>query len=322
MKNNECCEVVIVGAAHTDLQLYPVGTDVLDTASYPVKQMVLTVGGDSLNEATVITRLGHKVRLVSCVGDDVIGSLVIEHCKKNHIDTDYIRVDSSKVTSINVGLIRDDGERTFITNRGGSIWTFSPSDVEIASVSEGKILSFASIFNNPLLDESIMVPLFMKAKERNMLVCADIVGCKRGETLEDIRCALSYVDYFFPNYDEARDITGKQELSDIADTLLGCGVKNVIIKTGKKGCYIKNDAGELVVPAFPGSSCVDTTGAGDNFASGFICGLLEGKDIKECAIFANCTASVSVESVGATTGVKERSQVDARYKEYLKVERA
>ena len=65
MKNNECCEVVIVGAAHTDLQLYPVGADVLDTASYSVKQMVLTVGGDALNEATVITRLGHKVRLVS-----------------------------------------------------------------------------------------------------------------------------------------------------------------------------------------------------------------------------------------------------------------
>ncbi len=97
MKNNECCEVVIVGAAHTDLQLYPVGADVLDTASYSVKQMVLTVGGDALNEATVITRLGHKVRLVSCVGDDVIGSLVLEHCRKNNIGTEYIKVDSSKV---------------------------------------------------------------------------------------------------------------------------------------------------------------------------------------------------------------------------------
>ena len=60
--------MVIVGAAHTDLQLYPVGEDVLNAASYSVKQMVLTVGGDALNEATVITRLGHRVRLVSCVG--------------------------------------------------------------------------------------------------------------------------------------------------------------------------------------------------------------------------------------------------------------
>lgn len=51
MKNNECCEVVIVGAAHTDLQLYPVGADVLDTASYSVKQMVLTVGGRRLKRS-------------------------------------------------------------------------------------------------------------------------------------------------------------------------------------------------------------------------------------------------------------------------------
>ena len=179
MKNNECCEVVIVGAAHTDLQLYPVGADVLDTASYSVKQMVLTVGGDALNEATVITRLGHKVRLVSCVGDDVIGSLVLEHCRKNNIGTEYIKVDSSKVTSINVGLIREDGERTFINNKSGSIWTFCPEDVERESVSHGRILSFASIFNNPLLDESLMIPLFERAREKGMLICADIVGCKR-----------------------------------------------------------------------------------------------------------------------------------------------
>lgn len=195
-ENNECCEVVIVGAAHTDLQLYPVGADVLDTASYSVKQMVLTVGGDALNEATVITRLGHKVRLVSCVGDDVIGSLVLEHCRKNNIGTEYIKVDSSKVTSINVGLIREDGERTFINNKSGSIWTFCPEDVERESVSHGRILSFASIFNNPLLDESLMIPLFERAREKGMLICADIVGCKRGERLEDIQRALSYVDYF------------------------------------------------------------------------------------------------------------------------------
>ena len=180
MKNNECCEVVIVGAAHTDLQLYPVGADVLDTASYSVKQMVLTVGGDALNEATVITRLGHKVRLVSCVGDDVIGSLVLEHCRKNNIGTEYIKVDSSKVTSINVGLIREDGERTFINNKSGSIWTFCPEDVERESVSHGRILSFASIFNNPLLDESLMIPLFERAREKGNVNLRRYCGVQEG----------------------------------------------------------------------------------------------------------------------------------------------
>ena len=229
-------------------------------------------------------------------------------------------MDSSKVTSINVGLIREDGERTFINNKSGSIWTFCPEDVERESVSRGRILSFASIFNNPLLDESLMIPLFERAREKGMLICADIVGCKRGERLEDIQRALSYVDYFFPNYAEAAAITGKKDLEEIAGTLLDCGVRNVIIKIGKRGCFIKNQEEAFIVPAFADTQCLDTTGAGDNFASGFICGLLEGKGLKECAAFANCTASLSVESVGATTGVRNREQVEARYQEYLKME--
>ena len=125
---------------------------------------------------------------------------------------------------------------------------------------------------------------------------------------------------FFPNYAEAAAITGKKDLEEIAGTLLDCGVRNVIIKIGKRGCFIKNQEETFIVPAFADTQCLDTTGAGDNFASGFICGLLEGKGLRECAAFANCTASLSVESVGATTGVRDREQVEARYQEYLKME--
>lgn len=319
MKNDDC-EVVVLGGAHTDLQLYPVGRDIMDAASYPVKEMILTTGGDALNEATIITRMGHKVRLVSCVGDDLIGSYVIEHCRKNAIDIDYIKKDINKVTSINVGLIAENGERTFVNNRSGSIWTFSPEDVNPEAVNTGKILSFASFFNNPLLDERLTVPLFKQAKENGMIICADIVGSKNGETLNDIRNALAYVDYFFPNYDEAKEITGKEDLNEIADVLLDCNIKNVIIKTGKKGCFIKNEKACFSVPAFPAANCVDTTGAGDNFASGFISGLLEGKTLHNCAKLANCAASISVESIGATAGVTDRAKVEERYQKYLKME--
>jgi len=319
LENNGTCEIVIVGSAHTDLQLYPVGRDVLEKPSYSVKQMLLTVGGDAINEATVLTHLGHKVKLVTCIGKDSIGDFVIEHCTKNKIDTSCIKRDPEKTTSINVGLVAEDGERTFINNRSGSIWTFAPKDVNLDAVSEGKILSFASIFNNPLLDESIMIPLFKKAKDRGMIICADIVASKNGETIDSIRNALPYIDYFFPNYTEAKEIAKKDSLDEIADVILGCGVKNVIIKTGKEGCFIKNIGTTLRIPAYPKAKCIDTTGAGDNFASGFISGLLEGRDLKACAEFANCTASVSVEKIGATAGVTDRETVEERFREYKKI---
>ena len=96
-----------------------------------------------------------------------------------------------------------------------------------------------------------------------------------------------------------------------------CGVQHVVIKTGKKGCFIKSQDGSVLeVPAMKGITAIDTIGAGDNFASGFITAILEGKSLKECAEFANVTASISVQSIGATTGVKNREQVEERLKEY------
>ena len=65
------------------------------------------------------------------------------------------------------------------------------------------------------------------------------------------------------------------------------------MKIGTRGCYIRNKDGVMIVPACKGITAVDTIGAGDNFASGFIAALLQGKDIKECAEYANCTAAIA-----------------------------
>lgn len=309
-------EVVIVGAAITDLQVYPVSKNIIDVASYPAEKMIWTVGGDALNEATIITRMGHEVRLVSCVGNDSASEVIFSHCKANHISTDYIRRDDSKTTAINVGLIWEDGERTFINNKSGSLWTFSPEDIDTEALNDGKILSFASIFNSPKLDERFMIHLFRTAKEHDMIICADMVAPKKAETLSDIEHALKYIDYFFPNYDEARALTGKEEPEDIAESLLHLGIKNVILKIGKRGCLVKNSESEFIVPSYSGANCIDTTGAGDNFASGFISGLLEGKTLYECAKMANCAASLAIEAVGATNGLRNREEFNKRMKKY------
>ena len=190
-------------------------------------------------------------------------------------------------------------------------------DVDLSKLSEARLLSLASIFNNPLLDCKALVRIFQEAKKQGMIICADMIKARLGETLDDIREALGYVDYFFPNYEEACMMTGETDLNKVADTFLGCGIGHVVIKTGKKGCFIKSRDGSILeVPAMQGITAIDTIGAGDNFASGFITAILEGKGLKECAEFANVTASISVQSIGATTGVKNRAQVDARLEEY------
>ena len=77
----------------------------------------------------------------------------------------------------------------------------------------------------------------------------------------------------------------------------------------------------MIVPACKGVTAIDTIGAGDNFASGFIAGLLQGKDLYECGIYANCTAAISVQHPGATSGVQNKDMVEemlAKYREDYK----
>ena len=79
---------------------------------------------------------------------------------------------------------------------------------------------------------------------------------------------------------------------------------------------MKNAQECFIVPIYPKANCVDTTGAGDNFASGFITALLEGRSLRQCAEFANVTASIAIEAVGATTALQSRAQADERYEKY------
>ncbi|NBK25175.1 MAG: sugar kinase, partial [Spirochaetia bacterium] len=262
------------------------------------------------------SRLGHTVALLSKLGNDVPGKFILDACERDHIDTSRVVVDDRTDTSIHVGLVTADGERTFVSNRNGSVWKLNIDDLDMSGFGYAKLLSLASIFNSPLLDGPSLVQIFKQAKEQGLIICADMIKPRLGETLEDIGEALSYVDYFFPNYEEAQILTKESEVGAIADAFLAHGVKNVVIKYGKKGCFIKNANLSMTVATYKQIRAIDTIGAGDNFVAGFITAILDGKELIECARFANATASIAVQSVGATTGVKDRSRVDELYEKY------
>ena len=143
-------------------------------------------------------------------------------------------------------------------------------------------------------------------------MCADTTKRKRGERLEDLREVWPLVDYLFPNREEAALLTGEGDADWMADRFLEAGVGCVVLKLGAEGCLIKSRNLRIAVPAVEGITCVDTTGAGDSFAAGFLCGLLEGRDLRECGILANACGSLAVEAVGAARGIESRRQVEER----------
>lgn len=315
-------EVLIIGAALTDLQLRPIPRDVFEIEVVPLERIALTIGGDAVNEATVISRLGHRTTLMSMIGNDSPGQFVLRHCAENHIDTSAFTIRDDVDTSINVGLISDEGVRNCITARQSSMWLMSMEDIQYSYFEKGyKILSFASIYTHPAIDGRPLIEIFARAKENGMLICVDMNASpdRNKDNLEDMKEALSYVDYFFPNYGEACWMTGETDPRKIADVFLSWGIKHVIVKTGAKGCLLKSREEAHELPAYTKAVCIDETGAGDNFAAGFISALLEGKNFRDCGRFATAVASIAVEHVGAATGVKTREQAEERYQDYLRL---
>lgn len=115
-------DVICLGAAVVDIPLRPVSRDIFDIESYPVDRIAMSVGGDAMNEATIISRLGFKTGIIACIGDDAAGQFILRSCEKDNIDVEGIKIDPTIDTSMNIGLVTDDGERTFVTNRNGSLW--------------------------------------------------------------------------------------------------------------------------------------------------------------------------------------------------------
>lgn len=306
-------DVTVIGAAILDVLAHPVNVSELDGRSYPTDGISLTIGGDAANEATTLARLGKKVHLITKVGRDMAGQILLSHFQENGISTEDSIVEEALDTGINLVLIAPDAERSFITNRNGSLRRLALKDISPEALGKSPLVSFASIFVSPLFDTDAMETLFRSIKEKGAVLCADMTRCKNGETIRDIQPALAHLDYLFPNYEEAKAVSGRTEPEEIADAFLEAGVSNIVIKLGAKGCFLKNSREALLIPAYPGTNCVDTTGAGDNFAAGFLYALSEGMEPGDCARFATAAASIAVESVGACTGIRSPEPVLERF---------
>lgn len=297
-------DITIIGNAVIDVLAKPASAKVFETGSQPVEQIKLAFGGDALNEAIVLSRLGKKAELISKVGNDEAGSRVLNFLKDAGLSVNKIIVEDGIDTSVNIVLIDEYGERHFLTNPAGSQRKLAEADIYPYLDSVRDIVSFASMFVSPLLDIPTAARIFKKIKEKpDRILVMDLTKAKKGERLADMTKLLPYVDFALPNEDEISLLTGISDPYANAELLIESGVSCAVIKRGSKGCLIRTREEMYQIPAYPVINCVDTTGAGDSFAAGFLWALSEGMPLMECGCFACAVASCTVECIGAATGI-------------------
>ncbi len=257
-------------------------------------------GGSSANFAMQSARLGMDVQLFGKVGDDVFGRFVLVELEDNKVDTRNVLLTDRK-TGVTFAMV-EGIERSFITFRGENA-TYNINDIDLPKISADLVhLPSYFLLDGLRYDYVKLIDLLHAAGIQVSFDTGwDPLGFQKKE-VEPLFKIIPKVDIFLPNIDEARKILGDDSLTPegAARILLDMGVKIVVIKMGKDGCFVTDGKTAEYVPAFK-VPVVDTTGAGDTFIAGFIMGYVHGKSLRECAVIGAATAGIKIGGVGWST---------------------
>ncbi len=267
-----------------------------------IDRIELHTGGCAANTGVSLSKLGVKTNIIGKVGHDSLGEFMVSSIEKQGVNMAGVVRDHDAPTSATMVMVDSGGERSFIHSTGTNA-TFSEADVRWEVIGASPILHVAGPFLMTEFMGEQCANVLRRAKELGKLTTLDTVWDFTGRWMSVLKPSLPYLDYALPSIDEAKAITGKDDVRDIAQVFLDAGVANVGIKMGADGSYFRTAAGvEVRVPSLK-VVALDSLGAGDAWAAGFLTGLVYKWDPERCLRFANAVGASCVQALGATTGV-------------------
>lgn len=249
-------------------------------------------GGSTRNTLHGLVKLGKRCALVGMVGNDSRGNKYRELLKGQNILP--LLVESETPTAIVLSLVTPDGERTMRTFQGASIEIRGEHlDRKVFEKAKLVHLEGYTLYNEDLAETAMRL-----AKESGAKVSFDLASFEIVKKFREKVLALldAYVDVIFANEEEVMALTGLEGASVNCD-FLGELCEVGIVLMGPRGCWVKRDGFKKHYPAYPVQP-LDTTGAGDLFASGFLYGYLRDESLEMCAHYGAVAGRAVVQVVG------------------------
>jgi len=248
-------------------------------------------GGSAANTIHGLAKLGLETSYIGKIGKDDLGKFFKKDIKKSGIKP--VLYQSMSDTGRVIAMISPDSERTMATYLGAAV-ELSASDIS-TDIFKGHDLFYIEgylVNNFELFSKSLRI-----ARNNGIKTALDLASFNVVEEYKDRLCEelTGYVDIVFANEDESKALTGESpekavstiaELSEIA-----------VVKIGARGSLIKRGEEEVHVTA-PKIKSIDTTGAGDIYAAGFIYGLSKDLNLKKCGQIGTLLASEVIQVIG------------------------
>ena len=295
-------DILCVGQLAADVLVRPVDRVDFGVDTVRVEGIDIKSGGDCLNAALGLAKLGNSVACAGKVGSDQLGDFLAGVLARAGIDCRSLRRSSEAGTCGCLVLINRQGDRTFFYH-GGTNDLFALDDVDLSLLDEAAIVHVGGTYLLPRFDGEGAASLFKAARAKGKLTSMDVTWDTTGRWLSVIEPCLSHLSFFMPSIREAEKIAGTSVPEEIVAFFQARGVGTVVIKLGEEGCYVKPAAEQgFSVKAFP-TEVVDTTGAGDSFVAGYLTGVVQKWEPERCASLGCAVAALNIRRVGATAGI-------------------
>lgn len=317
-------DVVGLGALNMDY-LYHVAR-ILSDGETVVKDFSQSPGGSAANTIYGLARLGVKTGFAGVVGDDTDGELLIKDFQKAGVDTSQIKIKRRVKSGSVIGLTDSRGQRSLYVLPGANS-QLTLNDLDVDYVNQTKILHISSFANDRQFKVTLDLIRRLNSSVKVSFAPGALYATKGLKTLAPI---LAKTRVLFINESEMEQLTGQDVRSGARTCIeMGCSIIAVTLGQGKKLeidkvaarrtvaiAYIRDARNEYAIePPERSAIRVDTTGAGDAFAAGFLYGLLKNKGLEACGRLGNIMAQFSIRKVGARAGLPTRAQLSRRYHE-------
>ncbi|GAC1045706.1 adenosine kinase [Rhizobium sp. No.120] len=256
-------------------------------------------GGSAGNTAAGVANFGGKAAYFGKVAEDQLGQIFGHDIRAQGVHYETKPKGTFPPTARSMIFVTEDGERSMNTYLGACV-ELGPEDVEEDVVADAKVTYFEGyLWDPPRAKEAILeCARIAHANGREMsMTLSDsfCVGRYRDEFLDLMRSGT--VDIVFANRDEALSLYETDDFEK-ALNLIAADCKIAAVTTGKDGAVVVRGNERYVVDAHPIEERVDTTGAGDLFAAGFLFGYTQGRDLEDCAKLGNLAAAIVIEQIG------------------------
>jgi len=255
----------------------------------------LVPGGSACNTAIGVARLGTSSRFVGKLSDDDFGDIFRNGLDKNGVEP--LLLDSPSPTGRVLTVITPDAQRSFLTYLGASSETM-PEDVTANWFDNAAI---AHIEGYLLFNPDLMMAILKEAKKQGTKISLDLAAYTVVESSMDILESIveKYVDILIANEDEAEAFTGFKDEDKAIDAL--SKMANIaVLKVGKRGSYVAHNGNIVRIKPKGSGDAVDTTGAGDLWAAGFLHGLVSGKSLEESGAIGSACGYEVCQIIGAS----------------------